>query len=144
MLKDDLNYIRDLKKHMDGIHQSIADLMDSVTDTSVHLSDMPHSQRYKDRFAEYVAKKEERQLELLEIEEQYMERYVRIERAIAEIPYQQQQIIRLHYEQRKSWKSVSAETHYSKSYCKKIHTAALKRLGVIKPKTNQKKSATKC
>lgn len=138
MIKDDLHFIRDYRKQMDGIHQAISDLTDSVTDTSVHYSDMPRSQAYKDKFAEFVARKEQMLIQLMDVEKQYMERYVRIEQAIAEMPFQQQQMIRLHYEQRKSWKSISRETHYSKSYCKKIHTAALTRLG-IKPKKSETK-----
>ena len=137
MIKEDLYFIREHRKEMDGIHQAIANLMSSVTDISVHYSDMPHSQRYRDKFADYVAKKEEYQLQLLEVEQKYMERYVRIENAIAEIPFPQKQIIRLHYEQRKSWKTIAKETHYSKSYCKKLHSYALKRLGI--EKENQKK-----
>lgn len=130
---------------MDGIHQAISNLMSSVTDLSVHYSDMPRSQAYKDKYAEYVARKEELEMQLLEIESAYMERFVRIEAAIAEIPYNQQRVIRLHYEQRKSWRTIARETHYSKSYCKRLHTIALKRLGAEQfPEENCKQSVDNC
>ena len=130
MTKNDLIALRERKQKMNGLHRAIADLRASVTDTSVHLSDMPRSGQYRDAFAEFVIKKEAVEIRLLAIETEYMELFATVEEGIAELPFAQQTIIRLRYEQGLTWRETSQKSHYAKSYCKTLHKKALKNLEI--------------
>lgn len=126
--KSDLVILREHKQRMDGLHRAIADLRATVTDTSVHLSDMPRSGQYHDAFAEFVAKKEAIEIRLMQVEAEYMEKYADVEEGIMFLPFAQQKVIRMRYEKAMSWREISQNAHYAKSYCKTLHRKALERL----------------
>ena len=126
--KNDLIFLREYKQKMDGLHRAIADLRATVTDTSVHLSDMPRSGQYHDAFAEFVAKKEAIEIRLMQVEAEYMEKYAEVEEGITVLPNAQQTVIRMRYEKGMSWREISRKSHYAKSYCKTLHHKALERL----------------
>jgi len=128
MKKDDLIHLREYKEKMDGLKRAIADLEATVTDISVHLSDMPRSGQYRDVLAEFVAKKESVEIRLMQVTAEYMERFVTVEEKISVLPYAQQTVIRLYYEKALSWTKVSRESHYARSYCKTLQKKALERL----------------
>lgn len=54
----------------------------------------------------------------------------RVEAAIESLPGREAELLRMRYIDGYTWKSISKHMHYEASWCRRIHAAALEKLGI--------------
>jgi DNA-directed RNA polymerase specialized sigma subunit len=91
---------------------------------------MPGGERHEDRLATDMARLDELERQLVRETADLETAIWQAERAISELPEQQQIIMRLRYVKGLSWREVAKESYYSESHCKYIHAIAIRNIGI--------------
>lgn len=126
--KRDLQNLRELKRRQKTVEERILHLRSSVLRTSPNLDGLPHGGAYKDAMAEYVAKLDQLQWDMIKIETRLNEEIIRVEDAIRRLPTQQCAVIWMRYVENKSWNRIKNELHYERTWVFETHAKALKAL----------------
>lgn len=115
-------------KSLQERRERLRERMEHITQT---FSDMPHSQRQTDKFAEYASKVDaiDREYAMLIIDME--ENRLVCEQAIQHLNHKQRTVFEKRMFQRKNWNRISRETHYSERWCQKLYAQAEKRLSEI-------------
>ena len=123
--KRDLQNLRELKRRQKTVEERILHLRSSVLRTSPNLDGLPHGGAYKDAMAEYVAKLDQLQWDMIKIETRLNEEIIRIEDEIRKLPPQQCAVVWMRYAEEKSWGKIANELHYDRTWVFRLHAKAI-------------------
>lgn len=110
-----LGRVREAERHVDWLRQRVANMRMLLTDTSVHLTDMPHSdspdlQKDQAIYAEIDAMERE----IAEAEASAKDTRLEIGKTVCRLSDPViQRILLLYYLENKSWRDVAGEMNYS-------------------------------
>ena len=111
------------------LQQQKTRLRQRMTAMSQGNDGMPHSRRYEDRLAHYMARLDEVEREYDRMIMAAEELRFRVESEISsKLTPRQQQIVRLRLLQNKPWMTIARITHLEESTCRKTLKQALKKL----------------
>lgn len=127
--REDLRKLQSYNERLQSLERQKERLMDTVTNITQRLNGMPHGSDGHDRMMEFVAKLDELEEKFAVLIERQSELRLTIERALVDLPEQQERVIRLRFIDGLSWKRIARRMHYSESHLRKISLAALRRLG---------------
>jgi len=128
MTRQELSELIDLHRREKALEERRERLRESVQRYAAPLSDMPHGSSWKDPMAEYAAKLDELDRQILDLVMQIENRIQQIEDFTKSLTPNQAAVVRLRYENGYSWGRIAKELNYSKGHCRNLHTDAMKRL----------------
>lgn len=128
MTKEDLKKLAFLNERLRSLEWQKKQLRDAASGCTRRLTGMPAGSAVYDRLAAYAAKLDELDTLYAELLCSLGELRLRLETALAELPAQQERVLRLRYVEGLSWRRVSCRLHYSEPHLRRIHDAALRRL----------------
>jgi len=117
---DDLKNIRRQRLRVTSLRERIDSLRARAEYTARQLGEGGQDDATRDRLAEYVAELDdlERQLteEMITLEQGIMA----VDKALTELPENQELVLRLRYCEGLTWRQVAEATHYCEQHCRKI------------------------
>lgn len=120
MTIDDLKNVRRQKLRVESLKEQIERLRSRAEYTQQQLGECGRNDPTRDRLAEYVADLDEleRQLtgEMIALEKQI----VVVDAELTKLPDIQEQVLRLRYLDKLSWKKVAEKTNYCERQCSRL------------------------
>lgn len=137
---EELKKLRFYDAAIQAAQERKADLINKASGLSRGMAGgIPRSAGHVDKMAEYMVKLERVEDELSRQILAMLELENRVRAEIEQLPDQQATIMHYRYlavnwrkGRRLTWHEVARKTHYDERWCRKIHTAALKRLCGVK------------
>ena len=126
--REDLQRLQTYNERLRSLEQQKERIRDSVTNMTQRMTGMPHGSDGHDRMMEFVARLDELESQFDVLIVQQTELRLKVERALTELPEQQERVLRLRYIDACSWRQVARWTHYDERHLRRIHNAALARL----------------
>ena len=126
----DLHQLQEMRRKKERLEYEREILRESALRVTQTISDMPHASSWMDPMAEYAAKLDDLDRQIMDLTISIEKQILLIESIIQILPANQANVIRCRYENGYSWRRVARELHYTKGHCKNLHTAALKKLGL--------------
>ena len=115
---------------MQSLERQKERLRDAVTNITQRLTGMPGGGDGHDRMMAYVAQLDELEEKYAGLITRQTEARLKVEQALAELPEQQERVLRLRYIDGLSWRKIGRRMHYSESHLRKISAAAMRRLEI--------------
>lgn len=126
--ESDLKSLKTDEEEINRLKRRIADLREEARSLTQTMSDMPRGGRSDDKMASFAAQLDSLQRTFGEKLVALQNKRIRIDTEVDELPEQQKRVIRLRFYDRMSWRKIARITHYNEDHCRKIKTAAMKRL----------------
>lgn len=120
------------RKNIEKLIETLEELKALRDCQSPRLTDEPRSTKAIDKIGDLVAKLNEVESELMKKYTEAYEALSAIESAIEVLPEREQYLIRLRYIQFKDWPEVCVLMSYSWRHTHRVHSNALKLLGIEK------------
>lgn len=128
MTRIELERMADLNKTITDLERKKEELFERQIRITQFLSDMPKSHTHYDKMAAYVAQVEEIEIAFADVIAEHSALLIRYYRAVATLKEREREILKLKYEERKSWRRIAAALNYSESRAQGIHREALKKI----------------
>ena len=128
MTREDLRRLRSYPERLQSLEQQKEQLRAAVTNMTQRLTGMPSGGDGHDRMMAFVARLDELETRFAELIAEQAETRLRVERALLQLPEQQERVLRLRYLEGYSWRRIAYRTHYDERHLRRIHDAALVRL----------------
>lgn len=128
MTRNDLERMAGLNKQIQDLERKKEELFDRQIRITQFLSDMPKGHTHYDKMAAYVAQLEEIEIEFADVIAEHSALLIRYYRAVANLKDREREVLKLKYEERKSWRQITMKMNYSESRAQEIHREALAKI----------------
>ncbi len=126
-----LNRVREAKRRMEKLQARADNLRSLLTDTAVHISDMPHGEspdRQKDQTIQAEIDEIERRIAELKTETEALRQEIGM--TICRIPDPvSQKVLMLFYLENKNWREIAEEIRYSETKIYRLRDLGYEKLG---------------
>lgn len=130
MTIDDLKNVRRQKLRVVALEERIERLRSRAEYNQRQLGECGRSNPTRDRLAEYAAELDELERELTGEMIALEKQLVFVDAELANLPENQERVLRLRYIEGMNWKRVSTSMRYSQAHCRKLVTKT-KESGII-------------
>ena len=135
MTKAKLKEYKWVRKNIESLESTLAEIRMKAECQTPTLSDMPKSQGDKDKVSSLVALIMDTEQMIAEKLHQSYVLLTDIEKAIEPLPEREKLLMRLRYIHFKTWEQIAVEMKYSWPQIHQIHAATLRIMGCEKDKT---------
>ena len=128
MTRIELERMADLNETIEDLERKKEELFKRQIRITQFLSDMPKSHTHYDKMAAYVSQLEEIEVAFADVIAEHSALLIRYYRAVATLKEREREILKLKYEERKSWRQITMKMNYSESRAQEIHREALAKI----------------
>ena len=128
MTRAELEELPILIKKRATYEERIMRLRVSILRTTPQLDGMPHGGQQRDLMAEYAARLDALERQLMATETEINARIQTIEETVRRLPMRQCAVVWMRYVDNMSWEKIARELHYSKRNLYYLHRDAIKTL----------------